>query len=158
MKTSASDPDGDTLTFSVHNRPSWARFDETTGKLTGTPTLADVGTYGSIQITVSDGSLSASLAQFSADVVQAALGSVTLSWTPPTQNEDGNSLADLAGYKFYYGTVSGTYPDSVRIDNPGIASYIIEELTPDIYYFVATAINGSGVESSFSNEAIKQIL
>jgi len=28
-----------------------------------------------------------------------SLGSVTLNWTPPTENEDGSPLMDLAGYR-----------------------------------------------------------
>ena len=151
----ASDPDGDNLTFSVQNLPGWANFDNSSGTLAGKPTLANVGVYADIQITVSDGSLSSSLPRYSVNVVQTALGSVTLSWTPPTQNEDGSALVNLAGYKFYYGTVSGTYPNSIRIDNSGIASYVIENLTPDTYYFVATAFNSIGIESRYSNETIK---
>ena len=48
LTPTASDPDGDVLTFSVQNMPSWASFDTTTGRLSGTPTLADVGTYGNV--------------------------------------------------------------------------------------------------------------
>ncbi len=33
-----SDPDGNTLVYSIQNRPSWASFSTTTGRLTGTPT------------------------------------------------------------------------------------------------------------------------
>src|SRR5262245_60600651 len=33
----AHDPDGDTLTFKIANRPSWATFSATTGRLSGTP-------------------------------------------------------------------------------------------------------------------------
>ena len=115
---SASDPDGDNLTFSILNKPRWAAFDAATGNLSGIPNLGDEGTYANIDISVSDGSLSASLPTFSVDVTQVALGSVTLSWTPPTQNEDGSVLTDLAAYKFYYGTVSGSYANSIRVDAP----------------------------------------
>ena len=155
---SAADADGDNLTFSIQNKPRWAAFDTTTGNLSGVPNLGDEGTYANIGISVSDGSLSASLPTFTVDVTLVALGSVTLSWTPPTLNEDGSVLADLAAYKFYYGTASGSYSNSIRVDNPGLASYVVENLIPNTYFFVATAINGSGVESRFSNEAIKQVL
>ena len=53
----ASDPDGNTLTFSIQNKPSWLVFNTTTGKLSGTPSSADVGTYSNIVISVSDGSV-----------------------------------------------------------------------------------------------------
>ncbi len=94
----------------------------------------------------------------SVTVNQVGLGSPTLSWTPPTQNSDGSWLTDLAGYKIYYGNESGNYHTSIQIDNPGIASYFVEYLTPNTYYFVITAINSSGVESNFSNEASIQVL
>ena len=94
----------------------------------------------------------------SVTVNQVGLGSATLSWTPPTQNSDGSPLTDLAGYKIYYGNESGNYHTSIQIDNPGIAIYVVEYLTPNTYYFVLTAINSSGVESNFSNEASKQVL
>ena len=155
---SASDPDGDTLSFNVQNRPAWANFNGTTGALTGTPSLGDVGNYPNIGISVSDGDMSDSLPAFSVAVVQNADGSITLSWTAPTQNEDGSALTDLAAYKFYYGTSPGSYSNQVRVDNPGLTTYVIENLIPATYYVVATAINTDGVESRFSGEAIKQVL
>ena len=154
----ASDSDGDTLTFSVSNLPSWASFDAMTGTLTGTPTLGDIGTYADITISVSDGSLTDSMTPFPIDVVQAALGSVTLSWTPPTENSDGSLLNDLVAYKFYYGTKSGQYTSSIRVDSPGIATYVIDNLVPNTYYFVATAVNSTGMESAYSNEISKAVM
>jgi uncharacterized delta-60 repeat protein len=52
--TSASDPDGDPISFSIANQPTWATFDTVTGTLNGTPTGVDVGVNHSIQITVTD--------------------------------------------------------------------------------------------------------
>ncbi len=77
---------------------------------------------------------------------------------PPTQNTDGSPLTDLTGYKIYYGTSPGYYPNQITIDNPGIAIYVVENLTPNTYYFVITAINSSRFQSPISNEAIKQVL
>src|SRR6478752_8125687 len=48
----ANDADGDKLTFSITNKPSWANFDAATGALSGTPTA---GTFGNVTISVSDG-------------------------------------------------------------------------------------------------------
>ncbi len=155
----ASDPDNDTLTFDVQNAPGWLNFSESNGSLTGTPSLANVGTYPGIVVSVSDGELSSSLPQFTVVVVQNSDGSITLSWTAPTQNEDGSALNDLAAYKFYYGTSPGNYSNEVRVDSPGITSYVLENLTPATsYYIAATAINSSGVESRLSNEATGQAL
>ncbi|MDA8646499.1 Ig-like domain-containing protein, partial [Porticoccaceae bacterium] len=41
----ASDDDGDPLTFSIVNKPNWASFSTTTGVLEGTPQNADVGNH-----------------------------------------------------------------------------------------------------------------
>jgi len=84
-------------------------------------------------------------------------GVATLTWTPPTTNEDGTPLVDLAGYKIYYGTASRSYPNSITIANPGITSYVIDNLASGTYYFAATAFNYSGGESDVSNEVSKVI-
>ena len=154
----ASDPDGNTLSFSVANLPTWASFNATTGRLSGTPTSAQVGTYSNIRISVSDGTATTSLATFSIQVVGTATGSATLSWTPPTQNTDGSPLNNLSGYKVYWGTSLGSYGNSVTIANPGIATYVVDQLTPAQWYFVVTAYSSTGVESGFSNVASKQVL
>ncbi len=153
----ASDPDGDTLTFSIGNKPSWASFDTSSGRLSGTPTLANVGITSNIRISVSDGQASSSLTSFSVEVTQVALGSASLSWTAPTQNEDGSTLTDLSGYKIYYGTSSRNYSNEIRIDNASVTTYLVENLTPDTYFFAATAFNTAGVESRFSGETIKTV-
>ena len=90
--------------------------------------------------------------------IQVGSGSATLSWTPPMLNSDGSPLTDLASYKIYYGNESGNYHTSIQIDNPGMAIYVVEYLTPNTYYFVMTSINNNGIESDFSNEASTQIL
>jgi hypothetical protein len=155
----ANDPDGDTLTFSIANKPGWANFSQTTGALTGTPGAGDVGTTSGVVISVSDGKAApVSLAGFNVTVQAVATGSATLSWTPPTQNTDGSALTDLAGYKVYWGPAQGTYPNSVALNSPGLSSYVVTGLIPGTYFFVVTAVNSSGLESQFSNSSSKTIL
>ena len=151
----ASDPDGDTLSFSIDKKPVWAAFNTSTGRLSGTPTLGDIGTYQSISISVSDGAMTDSLPPFGVSVDEVGTASTTLSWTAPSLNEDGTPLMDLSGYKIYYGKSSGGYTNQIRIDNPGITTYVVDNLTPDTYYFAATAFNASDIESRFSREAVK---
>ncbi|MCZ6711766.1 MAG: putative Ig domain-containing protein [Gammaproteobacteria bacterium] len=153
----ASDADGDPLTFSIQNRPVWAQFDSGTGRLSGIPTLGNEGEYANIRITVSDGTDTSSIA-FAITVTTVGSASVTLSWTPPVENEDGTTLTDLAGYYIYYGDSQGTYPNSIRIDNPSVSTYIVGNLTPNTYYFVATSFNSMRIESAYSNEATKTAL
>lgn len=150
---SANDADGDRITFTIANKPRWATFDSSVGRLSGQPQLGDIGTYSNIKITASDGTASTSLALFSVQVTESALGAMTLNWTPPTQNEDGSSLIDLAGYNIYYGETSGDYPNRIKVDNPSVSTYVVENLLPKTYYVVATAFNAAGIESGYSNEA-----
>ncbi len=153
----AADADGDTLTFSIQNKPSWATFSTTTGKLSGTPAASDAGTTSGIQISVSDGTVTVSLAAFSITVSQIATGSATVGWTPPTQNTDGSSLMDLAGYRIYYGTSSTNLDKTVEITNPGVTSYVVDNLTAATWYFVVKAYTSSGLESAASNIANKSV-
>ncbi len=58
------DIDGNPLQFSILNKPIWATFDDTTGRLSGTPGVAQVGVTEGIVISVSNGDESASLPAF----------------------------------------------------------------------------------------------
>src|SRR4029077_1947859 len=49
---SASDADGQALTLSISNRPRWATFSPSTGRLSGTPSVADAGAYAGVTIAV----------------------------------------------------------------------------------------------------------
>lgn len=155
----AKDANGDTLAFSIANKPSWATFSTTTGKLYGTPTASQVGTYGSVTIKVSDGKASASLAAFSISVSAAssASGRATLSWTPPTRNTNGTSLTDLAGYRIYYGTNSSALSKSITVSNASVSTYVVEDLTAATWYFAVKAYNTAGAESALSNQVKKTI-
>jgi len=157
----ASDADGNTLTFGIANKPAWATFSTTTGRLSGTPTSAQVGTYSNIVISVSDGTASKTLAAFAITVTASTSpnpsGSATLSWTPPTLNTDGSPLTDLAGFRIYYGTASRQYSASVTIPGKAISSAVIESLAPATWYFAVRAYNTSGVESDYSSEARKTV-
>ena len=153
----ASDSNGDPLTFSVVGLPSWASFSSSTGTVTGTPTSAQLGTYANIQISVSDGQVTTPLASFSITVVATASGSATLSWNAPTQNTDGSALVDLAGYRIYWGSSQGNYPNSRQLNGVGVQTYVVDTLTPGTWYFVVTAYDASGNESGYSNVASKTL-
>ena len=153
----ASDADGDTLSFSVSNRPAWASFNTTTGRLSGTPGTGTVGSYSNITIKVSDGQTTSSLPAYSIEVQQASMGSATLSWQAPTTRTDGTPLTNLAGYHIRYGTASGSYPNVITIANGGVTSAVVENLPPATYYFVATAYDTTGAESSYSSPVSKTV-
>src|SRR5271165_5284322 len=131
----STNPSGGVLTFTIQNAPSWATFNATTGELSGTPTVGDVGTDSNIVITVNDGMASSSLSAFSIAVTQSASGTATLQWVPPTENTNGTALTDLAGYTIYYGNSPDAVTQSVQIANPGIATYMVTNLSPGTWYF-----------------------
>ena len=85
----ASDPDGHTLTFTITNLPGWASFSSSTGQLTGTPASSSIGTHANIQISVSDGQTTATLAAFSISV----LAPLTITGSPITQVVAGTSYS-----------------------------------------------------------------
>jgi len=147
-----------TRTLTITNKPSWAIFNSSTGALTGTPGPGDIGTTTSgIVLTITDAVTSVSLPAFSISVLASGSGSATLSWTPPTTNQDNSQLNDLAGFRVYYGTSPGNYPNSKTISNPGVTMGVVENLAPGTWSFVVTAYDYFGNESSYSNVATKTI-
>lgn len=153
----AIDAEGDTLTFSIENKPSWASFTAATGELFGTPGAADVGTYSNIVISVSDGNASSTLGSFSIAVTDISNGYATLSWTAPTENTDGTAIVDLSGYKIRYGTSASELTNTIVISNASVTTYIVDDLSPATWYFVVTATTAAGAESGHSNVANKTI-
>jgi len=62
-----------------------------------------------------------------------------------------NKESDLAGYKVYYGTASGTYSSTVNVGNT--TTYTIPSVsTGKTYYVAVTAYNSSSTESAKSTE------
>lgn len=161
----ASDPEGKSLGFTIANRPSWATFSTSTGKLSGTPSKSHVGNYSNIKISVSDGKTTVSLPVFAIAVKAATTnppppsssGTATLSWTPPTRNTDGSSLTNLAGYRLYYGTSAGSLNKTINLNTAGLSTYVVTDLAPATYYFAMTAYTSTGAESPRSAVVTKVV-
>lgn len=153
----ASDADGDTLAFSIQNKPTWAQFNTATGQLTGTPTAQ--ATTADIVISVSDGKASASLPAFSITVGTAATAAepvasgpgVALSWDVPTRTVDGETLQNLAGYRIHYGTNANALVNAVEVQSAGSNSFTVQNLPRGTYYFAVRAITATGDTSKLSN-------
>jgi len=150
---SAADADKDAVTFTIANKPAWATFSVTTGALTGTPATKDVGTYAGIEIAATDGKDVTALPAFAITVSAViATNSVSVSWTPPTQNADGSTLTDLSGYKIHYGLEAGKYTNSLAVNSAGVTRYDLDSLPKGTVYLAMTAVNTAGAESDFSKE------
>jgi len=159
FKPTASDANGDKLTFSITNKPAWATFNTGTGQLAGIPSSSYVGTTSGIAIKVSDGKLTAALPTFSVAVKSSSTtsGSATVSWMPPTTNTNGSVLTNLAGYRISYGTSSTSLTRTVQLSNAGLTRYVIGNLAPGTWYFGLQAYTSGGVTSAISKLGIKTI-
>lgn len=78
----------------------------------------------------------------------------TLSWVAPSEREDGTpiSLSEIAGYRVYYGSSMGSYPNQIDIMDGSAVQANLSSLFPGLYYFVVTTLDTDGRESSFSDE------
>jgi pectate lyase len=115
----ANDPDGDTLTFSITNQPDWAQFDPSDGTLQGIPTLAQIGYFGDIVISVQDQSAVSSLSSFGISVSSnspnnasyVGFGSKTQGANSCSSAMEAYEVTSLSG-----GTGVGTLRDAVSQD------------------------------------------
>ena len=78
----------------------------------------------------------------------------TLSWIAPSEREDGAPLAlsEIAGYRVYYGSFSGEYPDRFEIADSSTVQTNLQDLPSGHYFFVFTTLDTDGQESDYSKE------
>ena len=81
-----------------------------------------------------------------------------LTWTAPTQNEDGTALTNLGGYKVRYGQTPGTLTEVRDIANSATTSVTIEGLSSDMSYFTLASYTNAGVESAPTGAFSKTII
>ncbi len=162
----ATDNTGRVVSYSIKNKPSWASFDTRYGHLYGVPTSSNVGTYSDIVISATDGLTSASLPAFAITVTGTAVtggsgtgtsGAATVHWTPPTQNTNGSTITNLAGYIISYGTSASSLTSKIKLTNAGLTSYQIDNLAKGTYYFAVSAYNSAGQTSVLSAKVSKTI-
>ena len=86
-------------------------------------------------------------------------GGIALSWTAPVEREDGSgiSMAEIAGYRVYYGIAPGDYTTEVAIDSGSTMSVTLSNLTPGTYYIAVTTVDLAGRESTYSQEVARSI-
>ena len=80
-----------------------------------------------------------------------AMASVTFQWDPV-------AVPDLAGYKLYRSTTSGTYGSPIATLSASTTTYQMTNLTKGVtYFFAVSAYDTNGNESPFSNEQSRTI-
>jgi hypothetical protein len=160
FRPSASDPDGDRLSWSITGKPDGAVFSTSTGELAWTPTTE--GNWQGIIITVTDSNgASASLPAFSISVASApatGTGAASLSWTPPSQYTDGSPLplSSISAYRIYHGTSPSGLERLLEV-GASTTQYTVGELASGTHYFAVTAVTVEGFESPPSQTGSKTI-
>jgi hypothetical protein len=146
-----SDPDGDKLTFSITNKPTWATFTASTGRLAGTPTSTNVGTYSNIVVRVSDGKATASLPTFAIMVAAAPA-------TPPAPTP--NRAPTISGAPSSSATVGSAYafqPSASDADADALA-WTIQNRPSWLSFNTATGrLSGTPTTASVANNIIIQV-
>jgi hypothetical protein len=82
-------------------------------------------------------------------------GTATVSWGEVTQREDGTPV-EISDYRVYYGTEPVT-KDSPFVHVQGGLSHQFVELSAATWYFAATALDSTGLESDLSASVSKTI-
>jgi hypothetical protein len=92
-------------------------------------------------------------------VLPAANPVLSLSWIAPSEREDGTpiSMAEIAGYRVYYGAVQGSYTHQVDIADSATMQVTLSDLATGTYYFAVTAIDTDGRESDLSRQVVQSI-
>jgi hypothetical protein len=80
-------------------------------------------------------------------------GAATLSWVPPTENTNGQSVSDLAGYYIYYGTDESDLSQIISVAGADTTTFVVNGLGSGTYYFAVRAYNTMGVDSAQSDIA-----
>ncbi len=120
--------------------------------LTGTETVGPIASDTSFSLSC-NGVGGTTLEIVSVQVANEATANASLTWQPPTTNEDGSKLEGLAGYIIYYGLESQFYTDNIEVNVSNISGYDLA-LTPGTYYVAMRAVGVGGELSALSNEVL----
>ena len=82
-----------------------------------------------------------------------------LSWAAPVARTDGTplSLADINGYRIYFGTSAGNYTESVEIADGTALSTTVTNIPVGTYHVVMSTYDVDGRESDYSSSIVKTI-
>lgn len=130
---SASDPDGDALSFGASNVPQGAVFDPQTSLFSWTPTAGQEGTYASVRFSVSDAG-NPKLWEY--EEITITVGSVPpeiiVTWPRGGQRLEAGDIDSIEWVS------KGEVGETVHIDftpDGGATWYVIKETAPNIGYY-----------------------
>ena len=143
---------GGIANWTVSDTASWLSVSPTSGSSSSTLTATvsttglTAGTYTGTITASATGTTSRTIA-VTLTVSAPTTSSATLTWSPST-------ASDLAGYKIYQRTELGSYNVALAIVPSGTLTYQATGLSVHTtYFFVVTAYDTAGNESTHSNEA-----
>jgi Viral BACON domain len=153
---SISNTGGGALSWTASDNAAWLSLSSASGTGNGTLTASvntgglATGTYTGT-ITVAANGVTSRTVSAALTVNAPASSSVTLTW-------NANTESDLAGYKVYRATASGAYAAPIATLTGNVTNYAAMGLqVGTTYFFVVTAYDNAGNESSMSNEVNKSI-
>jgi len=153
---SVSNTGGGALSWTASDNAAWLTASPASGTGNGTLTARvntaglATGTYTGT-ITVAASGATSRTVSATLTVNAPASSSVTLIW-------NANTESDLAGYKVYRATASGAYSAPIATLTGNVTNYAAMGLqVGTTYFFVVTAYDNAGNESSVSNEVNKSI-
>jgi hypothetical protein len=155
---SISNTGGGTLSWTASDNAAWLTLSPASGSNSGTVTASvnmtglAAGTYnGIITVTASGSTNTPQQIPVSMTLSATAANTATLTWNTSTES-------DVTGYKVYRGTGSGTYGAPLTTLPKTTTSFTATGLqNGTTYFFVITAYDNSGNESTYSNEVSKSI-
>lgn len=105
------------------------------------------------------GSLDNGTGNIGGGVAQGATHNVTLAWVAPAEREDGTpiTMAEIAGYRVYYGMSEGDYTNEVEISDSGTMQATLSGLVSGTYYIVITTYDMDGRESAYSLPVVSSV-
>ncbi len=147
---------GGTLSWNASETASWLTLSPASGSgagtLTATVNTASLATGPhTTTITVAASGAPSRTINVALTVNAPASSSATLTWNANTEN-------NLAGYKVYRATASGTYGAPITTIVGNVTNYVATGLqVGTTYFFVVTAYDTAGNESGVSNEVSKSV-
>lgn len=117
----------------------------------GNETIAQINADATFDLTCTNASGSAS------DSVTISLRAALVRYDAPSQNTDGTSLSDLAGFNIHYGNQSGNYTDMITVADGATLEQLVELPAAGTYFFAVSAFNDVGEESALSNESMRTV-
>ena len=148
-----SNTGGGTLTWTASESAAWLSLSPASGTNTGTLTFTAAAgslTSGTHNTSVTISAPNATAKTIAVAFTVAPPQSATLTWTE-------NAETDIAGYKVYRATSTGAYGAPIATLGK-TTNYTMTNLSINTtYYFVITAYDSAGNESTYSNEVSKSI-